>query len=360
MFASYWSAMDVRFSPPDISIGPDWQDLAGRSLAPAGPHAPELLLPAFGLQPGVLACVRDPQGLQLVLPLVKRRLLSIVHASHQTPLSLPALPLVSGTAPETALAAVLRRLASPVLLHAVPVDGPLWKALTSAAPRMAIIDRWERAVLKPQGTFDNWFEGNFDRKRRKEFRRLQSRLSEQGRFETLSFKADDDIATWTDELLTLEAAGWKGERGTALKAPALHDALRQLADFGKLRFWKMALDGRPLAMMFAIVDRDEAWLGKIAYDESFARFSPGVQLILHATAQLFAEGIRQADSCAIPDHPMINNIWRDRMTVADVLIAGPEMSSILFSIAAKGVRLRMNARARLRDIYYRLKGRHRS
>ena len=74
-----------------------------------------------------------------------------------------------------------------------------------------------------------------------------------------------------------------------------------------------------------------AWLGKIAFDEAFAKYSPGVLQILDATESLFAEGgIALVDSCAIPDHPMIDNIWRDRIAMADVLIGTPNMPSARF------------------------------
>jgi hypothetical protein len=143
-------------------------------------------------------------------------------------------------------------------------------------------------------------------------------------------------------------------------ASVLREGLRGLADAGKLRFWKLALDGRPIAMMFAIVEERHAWLGKIAHDENLARFSPGVQLILHATEGLFAEGITLADSCAIPDHPMINHLWRGRLPVADVMIAAPGVPGVVFSATVQAERLRRRLRVPARNLYYRLTGKHRS
>ncbi len=355
--------MDVSLTIPDAAIGSDWHDLARRSLAPGGPHSPELLLPALNGQTGArLACVRDSDGLQLILPLAKGSLIS-VYCSHSTPLSIPSLPLVGAATAAPALAALLRVLRSPVLLRGVPMAGPLWEPLANAADHMTVLDEWERAILRPGGGFAEWFATNFERKRRKEYRRLQARLSERGRFEALTLDENGDITTWTDEFLTLEAAGWKGKRGTALKIASgstLHESLLRLAASGKLRFWKLALDGKPIAMLYAIVDRGQAWLGKIAYDENNARFSPGVLLILHATHRLFEENVKEADSCAIPGHPMIDNIWRDRLKVADVMIAGPTVNRTGFALLAKSIRLRMKFRGQARDLYYSLRGRHRS
>ena len=47
-------------------------------------------------------------------------------------------------------------------------------------------------------------------------------------------------------------------------------------------------------------------------------------MILDATASLLADpAIAFADSCAIPGHPMIDHIWRDRLELCSVLIPAP-------------------------------------
>src|SRR5207249_1509372 len=65
-----------------------------------------------------------------------------------------------------------------------------------------------------------------------------------------------------------------------------------------------------------------AWSWKIAYDEDYARFSPGVQIVLDLTNELLADrSIERADSCAAAAHPMIDHIWRERLALADRLIS---------------------------------------
>src|SRR5262249_10566175 len=67
---------------------------------------------------------------------------------------------------------------------------------------------------------------------------------------------------------------------------------------------------------------DRAWTWKIAYDEAYARFSPGVQLMLEVTETLLADNsVAQVDSCATADHPMIDHLWRERLALSDRFIA---------------------------------------
>jgi hypothetical protein len=136
--------------------------------------------------------------------------------------------------------------------------------------------------------------------------------------------------------------------------------LPALAEAGKLRFWKLALDGRPVAMLFAVVEGARGWLGKIAYDERLARFSPGVLLVLQATRSIFEEGLVEVDSCAIPGHPMIDRLWAGRIALADVLVAGPQLRRLDLELLASAETCRRKARAGLRDLYHTLTGRHRS
>ena len=77
-----------------------------------------------------------------------------------------------------------------------------------------------------------------------------------------------------------------------------------------------------------------AWCWKVAYDETFARCSPGFQLLVDVTERLLGdEAIARADSCATPDHPMIDHIWRERLVLADRLVQIGPGGSAGFALA---------------------------
>ena len=73
-------------------------------------------------------------------------------------------------------------------------------------------------------------------------------------------------------------------------------------------------------MLASFVAPPHAFSFKTAYDEELARFSPGVLLQLENLALLEREDIALTDSCAAPDHPMIDHIWRDRREIVKVSI----------------------------------------
>jgi len=196
-----------------------------------------------------------------------------------------------------------------------------------------------RSSLRPSGiSCETWLEENFSAKRRKEFRRLKARLAETGELAFESLEPGEPVAPWVDAFIALERAGWKGRRGTAIGcdealAAMLHKGLGRLAAHGDLGFWKLSLDKRPVAMLFAAMAGERAWLLKIAHDEALARFSPGALIILEATRELMAAGrFSLIDSCATPGHPLIEHLWRERIAIADIMIAAPGTPHWLFAL----------------------------
>lgn len=258
--------------------------------------------------------------------------------------------LVSAAAGRGARAVVMDEVAlNEEFVAALEESGVDWCATFSA----------ERAALFCDNSFDEWFAVNFSRKRRKEYRRLHNRLSETGDLQSLIYQAGDDPQPWIDEFLELESSGWKGQRGTAMRCDqaqrnAISDALRRLAGKGDLMFWKLALDDRPIAMLFAIRSGDTAGLGKIAYDEELSAYSPGVHLILDATRCLLSTpGLKLVDSHAIPDHPMINNIWRDRVPYSDLILATPGTPAPLLALMRRAEMKRRELRQFAKSMYHR-------
>ncbi len=281
-------------------------------------------------------------GVPRLSGLLRKRLWPVPHydtwLTPLTPTGLPAAGLPPSVDDAVALLEVTE---SPILFRNLKLDHPVTRALLAAATQQNIITSWQRAGLHLAGNYDDWMQQNFDHKRRKELKRLRTRLGEQGRLESVSLTPGGDIASFLQAFMTLEAQSWKGQRGTAVAndeqlRKALSAGLHAMHAAGRVKFWQINFDGRAIASLFALVDDGEVTLGKIAHDEAFARFSPGVLIILDATASLLGQpGLTLADSNAMPGHPMIDRIWRDRIDCMDVLLAGPSTPSVMFNLLAR-------------------------
>ena len=122
------------------------------------------------------------------------------------------------------------------------------------------------------------------------------------------------------------------------------------ADAGAARIDSIDLGGHPIAMVVSFAAGETAWTWKIAYDETFARFSPGAQLMLEAAKAIFSDPtIGHIDSCAAADHPMIDHLWSGRLAIGSLVI-GPPGGSAVHRVGLAAARAELAARAAVRRL----------
>jgi hypothetical protein len=231
-------------------------------------------------------------------------------------------------------------------LAQLPLEGPLHDALKQVLAEQdrqgTTVLREERALLRSDLVPEAYLEESLSAKKRKELRRQHRRLAEEGELTVERTEGTGNLAEWTDEFLALEEAGWKGEQGSALgcnpyTASLFRSALEGAAARGKLERLALRLDGRPLAMLATFLAPPGAFSFKTAFDEDFARFSPGVLLQRENLTLLARPGVEWTDSCAAMDHPMIDHFWRGRRTVArhNIAIGGKARRLLFRALAAR-------------------------
>lgn len=208
-------------------------------------------------------------------------------------------------------------------------DGPVHRGLVAAARAIDrpcdIVLRSERALLESALSPQDYYEQTVRKKKRKELKRLQARLAELGTVATHHLGAAGEIGAWCDAFLALERSGWKGGAGSALGCRPeteafFRDAVAGAFAAGRLDFLRMDLDGRPLAMLVNFITPPGSFSFKIAFDEEYARFSPGVLLQIENLSILTRPGVEWMDSCAAEDHPMINSLWGERRSIVRVTV----------------------------------------
>jgi CelD/BcsL family acetyltransferase involved in cellulose biosynthesis len=201
----------------------------------------------------------------------------------------------------------------------------LQQMLGDTARRSFLSQSFVRAVLRPREDHEAYLRQALPGSRRKEFRRLERRLAQAGelRYETLAPGAPP--ALWIEDFLALEARGWKGRRGSALDSSEAGRrffvaASAEAARRRRLMMLALRVGGRSVAMKCNFLAGDGAFAFKIAYDEDYARFSPGTLLELENIRELHRRpSLRWMDSCAQSEHFMANRLWLERRAIASVL-----------------------------------------
>ena len=215
-------------------------------------------------------------------------------------------------------------------LAAMPLEGALAEALVEVGReqgrRVALVHREERAMLASTLDAEAYLAQALPGKKRKELRRQHARLGEQGVLAVVRREDAAGLGSWIERFLMLEAQGWKGRAGSALAcapqtAALFREALTDAGQRGRLQRLSLELNGEPIAMLANLIGLPGAFSFKTAFDERYARFSPGVLLQLENLALLGQPEIAWCDSCAAADHPMIDSLWTERRAIGRFSVA---------------------------------------
>jgi CelD/BcsL family acetyltransferase involved in cellulose biosynthesis len=208
----------------------------------------------------------------------------------------------------------------------------LQSELTARSRWRSILHTRERAVLRPRANPVFGLSGRHLR----ELRRQERKLGELGPCAFRVYESTDEIRDGLDQFLRLEASGWKGREHTALASDIdsreffLRIAREAMAQ-GRLRLVALESRGVPIAMICDFLAGSGAFGFKIAYDERYAKYSPGLLLQQFNVGQWAADrrSIEWVDSCAEPDHPVMNRVWSERRTLADRVMSPRPMAGLL-------------------------------
>jgi CelD/BcsL family acetyltransferase involved in cellulose biosynthesis len=142
----------------------------------------------------------------------------------------------------------------------------------------------------------------------------------------VALPAGGDVERWIAEFFELEAKGWKGRRGSALKsrpedrrfaAEVFAAAFRR----GRLLAIGIDLEGKPLSRLFGFTAGAGSFVFKTAYDEDYAKFSPGAMVEVEWIRRIHElAAVRWTDSYTSPGNEMIKRLWKDCRAIQRIAV----------------------------------------
>jgi CelD/BcsL family acetyltransferase involved in cellulose biosynthesis len=330
-----------------------WSELAESAAAPNPFYEHDFVLPAhehFGSPQVELLVGIDGAGDWVGLMPVERRrrwrhLVGAALTGWMYPYGSLESPLIARGIEERVAEAMLydaRRRVGLIAFDRLPAEGPVASAVASACDALGVKPivwkSFERAALQRRAE-DDYVRSMLGGKHYRELRRKGRKLErELGEAVAVVDRAGDPQAV--DDFLALEAAGWKGDEGTALAsgpgAGFFRAICRNFAEAGRLQMLALQAGDRTVAMQCCLIAGEGLFCFKIAYDEALARFSPGTQLMAE-TASAFHRRpeLQWVDSCSKPNSEPIERLWPDRRRLATMLVPG---------VGAKGGAVSVEAR----------------
>jgi len=246
-------------------------------------------------------------------------------------------PLLDRDDPAGVLSDFLDMLARPhlkfppvLVLPEVRLDGPFAALATALADARGLpletVGGFERAHIVSDMEGDAYLKAAMSTHRHKELRRLRRRLAEQAPLEYRVARQPYELRLGIESFLALEASGWKGRRRTAMavdrfRAAFVREAAQRLGERDLCRVHELRLGERVVASLVVFVEAGVAYTWKTAYDEDLAAYSPGALLMAEVTrTHLEDPNIDVTDSCAAPDHPVVNHLWSERRPLGTLVI----------------------------------------
>jgi hypothetical protein len=310
---------------------------SGRFLAPAMPRLEDRQVR--------LALMRDDNGkrsrMRLLMPFtVDKPGLAVgpsiirVWANSFAPLGTP---IVDGEeAAETldnlfeALARRETRLPTTLVLPDLRLNG-LFAQMAKAVAigrnlPLTIANSYERPMLQSYDDADTYLRRTISASHLREMRRQWRLLEQHGTVTYNLARQPGEVHMRMEEFLALEASGWKGKKRSALVLDRYHaafarEAVSNLAAVDAVRIHTIDLDGSAIASMIVLMMGGEAYTWKTAFNEEYARFSPGKLLMGELTEwHLDDANIMRSDSCAVPDHPIMSRFWQEREEMGTLVI----------------------------------------
>jgi CelD/BcsL family acetyltransferase involved in cellulose biosynthesis len=150
--------------------------------------------------------------------------------------------------------------------------------------------------LELPASFDDLL-ASVSRNLRSQLGRRRRALEREGELRLRTVTGGDDLAAALEEVLRLEASGWKGRAGSAISSDPATSALYRgfavaAAREGWLRLHLLELDGRPVAADIGIAHAGVGYLLKTGFDEAWSRHSPGSVLRAEVLRASIEEGLQ--------------------------------------------------------------------
>ena len=222
------------------------------------------------------------------------------------------------------------RLPSVLVLPDIRLGGPFAQmARAIAMSRNLPVDvtgEQARPMLESLLDGEAYLKASIKSSHMREMRRQWGHLEKLGRVSYEVARQPQDIRLRMEEFLLLEASGWKGKKRTAmlsdrLRAAFAREAVNNLAEIDAARIHTIDIDGKAIASMIVLLMNGDAYTWKTAFNEDFARYSPGKILTAQITDwHLDDANIVRTDSCAVPDHPIMSRLWQEREAMGTLLI----------------------------------------
>ena len=280
----------------------------------------------------------DEETLKLFMPvslgpigILRRKVLR----TWTTPYTPVGMPLVADNTNKETLKAFIECVqiaqhdeAKAIVIDELEKEGPFIEKLYHSkilADKLLLTTGSPRAGLKPVKNLD-YVGTYFSGKRKQRQRKAKANLDKLGKVTFQTHLDAKSIHTPLDNFLKLEESSWKGAHNTALNSSPVSvkfckEAVYNMASHNKCSIHELILNSKTIASLIAFESNGKVFPWKIAFDETYAKYSVGNLLSTHVTSQFASsENFKGLDSLAAEHNDTTLRFWPDEKMFFTMII----------------------------------------
>ncbi len=188
----------------------------------------------------------------------------------------------------------------PVLLQRIDTFSPIIEEFRTVATLKGLFTEKETANSSYISVNSSWksYFSSLSSQRKYDLRRKRRRAEKHGKVHVKIFAPNlAELIRHLDNAFLVEAAGWKGRKGSAMiKNRKLEKFFRLFLESACkknilcLCFYYIA--EKPVGMLIGLNDADCFWVLKLGYDEHWANCSPGIQITNETIRYAFESNLK--------------------------------------------------------------------
>lgn len=214
------------------------------------------------------------------------------------------------------------------------------------------------AYLPTTGNFDDYL-GTLKKNFKSNLKRLCNKAARLPDVRTEFLTGPDATEDQLERFVTVEAASWKGDQGSAIasspQAVAFYRTLcRNLSALGWLEWHFLSTEGKTIAGNLAIRCGRSVLIWKLGYDADYSKNGPGTVLFEHLARRAFeAEDIDQID--LMTDMPWYDNWQMHKRNYSDLLVFPNRLTPIITGLWPTRLRIALARIPFLRSLVQKIR-----
>ena len=215
------------------------------------------------------------------------------------------------------------------------------KLFNTSRYQVSISAKLKSFYVQLKGSWEDYFSSLLS-KRRQELRKVKKKLKNDFKENSVtSYHSKKDVLSALDRYITVEQSGWKRKKefsvgGNKRLDSFYKDLILKFSQDNSVSIHILSIGKKDIASLICYRAGNIVYFSHITYDTKYAKYSPGIVIIIETIKSLFESGRNLCDFLCLQISDEKRNYKRrwatDDVEVFNILIKKPNLRTFVYSI----------------------------